>query len=110
MKLLLVKYSKYDYYLLSPDTYGMESWGTNSQTSLEKKRKYWYICDWRAGNSFVDDHESKFKINVVLETTDIDEILKYLTEHNSKCHNSVLYAFKEIVNYYVSYEIGIREK
>lgn len=105
MKLLLVRNLKDNYTLLSPDTYGMETWGSSSQTSLEKKRKYWYICSWSAGNDFdfVDEYISKSKINVVFETTDIDEVINYLTEHKLKCKNEMICEFDKIVNTYISF-------
>ena len=104
MILLLIKNSKTNYSLLSPDTYGMETWGTNSQDSLEKKRKYWYTSHWVAGNQWEDDYTEEYKVNnVVLETTDINKIVVYLFAHKSKCINDILDSYKEIVDDYISF-------
>ena len=45
MRYLLVKEkNKKTYTLYCPDTYGVETWGSDSsQTGLKKKRKSWYI-------------------------------------------------------------------
>ena len=41
MKFLVVKEDKY-YNIYCPQIYGMETWGTNNQVSIVKKRKNWY--------------------------------------------------------------------
>ena len=93
---LLVKY-KNTYEVLSPETYGMATWGMNSQDGLEKKRKNWYTTYWRAGNEWVDDYSEEYKLNVVVETTNLSEVFRYLENH--KCTNltKVLEQIKEII-------------
>ena len=103
MILLLIKNSKTNYSLLSPDTYGMATWGTNSQDSLEKKRKHWYTTHWIEGNQWEDDYIEEYKLNVVLETTNIEEIVIYLFERKAKCINDILDSFKKIVDDYISF-------
>ena len=103
MILLLVKNSKTKYSLLSPSTYGMETWGTNSQDSLEKKDNHWYTSHWIAGNQWEDDSLTEHELNVVLETTNIDKIVKYLFQRKSKCLNDILDTYKQIVDDYISF-------
>ena len=104
MTLLLVKDSKIDYSLLSPETYGMDTWGMNSQRSLEKKYKHWYTHYWKAGNEWINDYEEEHKLNVVVETTDITEIMRYIFEHKlMNIKNKILDNFKEIVDDYISF-------
>lgn len=101
MTYLLVKEKgKKQYSLYCPDTYGADSWGSTTQTSIVKKRKFWYIHTWIAGNEWVDDEEWQSKLNVVLETSDLDEILNYVKEHNEK---EIEYLFKEAREIYNDY-------
>ena len=37
---LLIKYAANTYKLVSPNTYGIETWGSDNQDSIEKKKKY----------------------------------------------------------------------
>lgn len=105
MTLLLVRNSKSSYTLLSPNTYGVDTWGMNSQRDLIKKRKNWYTTFWCGGNDFVDDYLEKDKINVVLETSNIGEVVKYLHEHKKdKCIENILNEFLEITKDYVAIE------
>lgn len=103
MILLLIKKSQTNYSLLSPDTYGMETWGTNSQETLEKKYKHWYTSLWVGGYHSSDDYLEEHKLSVVLETTDISEIVVYLFKHKAKCLNDILDSYKKIVDDYISF-------
>ena len=47
---LLIKYAANTYKLVSPNTYGIETWGSDNQDSIEKKKKYQYVVNWTAGN------------------------------------------------------------
>lgn len=73
----------------SPTTYGCETWGSTSQDSIEKKRKYWYICSWTSGNEWFDDITFSYKLNVILETQDVKELLKYVKNNYPHCLESV---------------------
>ena len=81
---LLVRDKRNSYSLYSPSTYGMETWGSTSQDSIERKSKYWYFYTWRAGGDWQDDYKESIKINVVCESTNIDDILYYLAIHSAK--------------------------
>jgi len=111
MTLLLVRNSKSSYSLLSPNTYGTDTWGMSSQRSLIKKRKHWYTTCWFGGNDYIDDYYSEDRINVVLETKDIDEVLKYLQNKKAKCIFTILDEYVEIINDYIvieKYMLGCR--
>ena len=84
MRLLLVRHKCNRFSLYCPDVYGMHTWGTNDQDGISHKRKYWYIEHWSAGNDWIDDTFYSYKLNVVLEANDIDTIINYVKEHNSK--------------------------
>ena len=67
------------YEILSPSTYGMETWGDfHCQKSLEKSRKNWYIKTWYSGGDYYDDETYKVKLRVVFETSDSKELEKYI--------------------------------
>ena len=106
MTWLLTRDRRSNFTLYCPSTYGMSTWGSDSQDSLEKKRKNWYICSWKAGNEWVDDDYYQYKINVVLETQDIDVIVRYLYEHNAKCQNikEILDEARKIFCQYISFQ------
>ena len=107
MKYLLVKEKGNTFKLYSPETYGMDSWGDMfHQTSLKKKKKHWYIESWSAGNEWIEDDISTFKLNVVLETSDLDEILRYVinaTNYNQASIEAILVEAQEIYNDYIDF-------
>ena len=103
MRYLLVKNGK-EVHLYSPDTYGMETWGTNDQDSITYKRKYWYISSWSAGNEWVDDREYDYKLNVVKSTTHVFEIMNYVEEKYPKSLESVTRELLKILEDYRAFE------
>ena len=98
--LLVKEKGKKQYSLYCPDTYRADSWGSTAQTSIIRKRKSWYINTWIAGNEWVEDYEEQDKLNVVLETSNFDEILNYVKEHNEK---EIEYLIKEARDIYNDY-------
>jgi hypothetical protein len=93
--------------LYSPEVFGLETAGSSSQTSLEKKRKYWYITNWTAGNDYVDDRVEGHKLNVVLEATSLQEVINYIikeTNNNQAVLESILVQAQEIQNELVAFE------
>ena len=105
MYLLAKENNKFKLYC--PDLFGIESWGDRSQVSLEKKRKYWYITYWSAGNDYVDDVEESYRLDVVLEATDLQQVLNYIikeTNSNSAVIESILVQAQEIQNERVAFE------
>ena len=68
--------------LYSPNTYGHETWSSNSQDSIIKKRKHWYFSYWSAGyGDYFDDVVTEYKMNVILEAKSLFSIIAY-TERN----------------------------
>ena len=51
----------------------------------------------------MDDYVEEHKLNVILETTDINEIVVYLFEHKAECIDNILDSFKKIVDDYISF-------
>lgn len=63
------------------DWYGNETWGDRHQKSIVKKRKYWYLESWTAGNRFFDDEVFYQKLDVVFESNTVQDLLDYVEEH-----------------------------
>ena len=105
MKYLLVKERGNDFKLYSPDTYGMETWGGLSQSSIIKKKKHWYVNHWTAGNDWIEDTNEDYKLNVILETSDLDEIIRYVIAHNNKREliEYILVEAQDIYNKYLTF-------
>ena len=102
MKYLLVKEKeKRKYTVYSTATFGIDTWGSNSQTYLIKKKKYWYIHHWTAGNDWIEDEEYEYKLNVVQETADLDDIIHYLAKYNQKEIKHIVEDAKKIYNDYL---------
>ena len=103
MRYLLAKEKgKKNYILYCPDTFGAKSWGSSySQTSLNKKRKSWYIETWYYGGEWLDDKIIETKLNVVKETADLDEIIRYLAMHNEKEIEHIYKDARKIYNEYL---------
>ena len=103
MRYLLVKEkNKKTYTLYCPDTYGVETWGSDSsQTGLKKKRKSWYIETWCYGGERSEDEITETKLNVVKETADLDEIIHYLAKHNAKEIKHIYKDARKIYNEYL---------
>ena len=90
--------------LYCPDLFGIESWGARSQVSLEKKRKYWYITTWSAGDEYHDDTEESVRLNVVLEATDLDQVVNYIMGICPAAIESILVQAQEIYHERVAFE------
>ncbi len=89
MRFLLIG-DKTNFTVYSPELYGCESWGSNSQRSLIKKRKHWYFKYWSYGGEYNDDEIEEYKCNVIFETTDIDEIIDFITKKCAKKNRTKL--------------------
>jgi hypothetical protein len=102
MKYLLVKEKgKRKYTLYSTATFGIDTWGSTTQEYLVKKKKYWYIHQWSAGNDWVEDQEYEYKLNVVQETADLDSIISYLAKYNEKEIEHIYKDARKIYNEYL---------
>ena len=82
MRYLLVKEkNKKTYNLYCPDIYGVETWC--------------YSGEW------LDDETIETKLNVVKETADLDEIIRYLAKHNAKEIEHIYKDARKIYNEYL---------
>ena len=100
--LLVKEKNKKTYTLYCPDTYGIETLGSDSsQTSLKKKRKAWYIETWRYCGDWLDDEIIETKLNVVKETADLEEIINYLSKYNAKEIEHIYKDARKIYNEYL---------
>ena len=90
--------------LYCPDLFGIESWGARSQVSLEKKRKYWYITTWSAGDDYTDDIEESVRLNVVLEAVDLEQVVNYIMRVCPAAIESILVQAQEIYHERVAFE------
>lgn len=100
--LLVKEKGKKNYTLYCPATYGVESWGSGSyQTSLKKKRKSWYVESWSYGGEWLEDEINEYRLNVVKETSDLDDIIRYLANHNPKEIEHIYKDARKIYNEYL---------
>ena len=110
---LLVKEGK-QFKLYCPETFGLDTWGSRHQTSLEKKRKYWYVTNWAAGNDYIDDSEESYRLNVVLETPDLHEVMNYVikntTDKARPIIESLLVQAQELYHERVAFEAWARSR
>ena len=103
MKYLLVKEKKNEFSLYCPETYGAKTWGSLHQESIVRKRKSWYYHSWSAGNEWIEDEEYQHRLNVVLETSDFDEVFNYVKEHNEKEIEKIIKEVREICEDYFNF-------
>lgn len=79
MILLVVKHENGKIEILSPESYGMETWGMSAQEGIDKEDDgCWYITYWSDGGQWLEDTYEEFKLNVLLETTDVSEVLTFI--------------------------------
>jgi glycerol-3-phosphate dehydrogenase len=100
----LLVYENNKFTLYCPDIFGIGSWGSSSQVSLEKKRKYWYVVHWTAGNEYIDDIEESYRLNVVLEAAELEQIINYVMKNCPAAVESVLVQAQEIYHERVAFE------
>lgn len=72
MILLTKNFALYD-----TETFGMETWGSSSQKSLEFKRKNWYIHYWQGGNNWIDDYNEDIKLDVIKTFSDVESCCEF---------------------------------
>ncbi len=83
MLLLLVKHESGDLEVISPDNYGMATWGMSTQEGLKKKEDGWYTTYWSDGGQWLEDTYEEDKLNVILETVDVDEVLSFILKYET---------------------------
>ena len=103
MVFLVVKYGE-RLEVVSPETYGMDTWGGSHQEGIEFKKDGWYSTWWSAGNEWIEDTNEEDKLDVVLETENFEEVLKYFIEHSPKEYRKANATIKEIINDYLDFD------
>jgi hypothetical protein len=93
MILLVVEHEQGNIEVLSPENYGMETWGMLTQIGIDQKEDGWYTTYWSSGGEWLEDTYEEFKLNVLLETTDVDEVLTFIL----KQENLTIEKMKELV-------------
>ena len=102
MYLLVKENNKFELYC--PDIYGVETWGSRNQTTLEKKRKYWYLTHWTAGTEDTDDIEESIRLNVVLEAVELEQVLGYIMQVCPAAIEDILVQAQELYHERVAFE------
>ena len=90
--------------VVSPETYGMDTWGMSTQEAIEKRKDGWYSTYWSDGGQWLEDINEEDKLDVVLETENFEEVLKYFIKDSSKNYRKAIASVKEIINDYLDYE------
>ena len=89
--------------VVSPETYGMDTWGGSTQQGIEKRPDGWYSTYWSDGGQWLDDINEEDKLDVVLETKNFDAVLEYFIKNNSKNYRKAIASIKEIINDYLDF-------
>ena len=93
MLFLVVKHEQGNIEVLSPENYGMKTWGMSTQIGIDQKEDGWYTPYWSSGGEWLEDTYEEYKLNVLLETTDVDEVLTFIL----KQENLTVEKMKELV-------------
>ena len=94
MLFLVVKHEQGNIEVLSPENYGMETWGMSTQIGIDKKEDgCWYTTYWSDGGEWLEDTYEEYKLNVLLETTDVGVVLTFIL----KQENLTVEKMKELV-------------
>ena len=89
--------------VVSPETYGINTWGMSTQESIEKRKDGWYSTYWSDGGQWLDDINEEYKLDVVLETRSWEEVIEYLIENNSKIDRKTVASMNKIIDDYLDY-------
>ena len=81
MIFLVVDHGEGNIEVLSPENYGMDTWGMSTQEGIKKKDDgCWYTTYWLDGGRWLEDTYEEDKLNVLLETTDVSEVLTFILQ------------------------------
>lgn len=102
MLFLVVDHGEGNIEVLSPENYGIDTWGMSTQESLKKKDNgCWYSTYWSDGGQWLEDTYEEDKLNVLLETTDISEVLAFILKQenlSTEKLKEIITQIKEIFN------------
>lgn len=96
---LLAKYEN-EYHLYCPETYGLATWGDGYyQESIEQEDSKWFFHTWSAGNEWTEDELDQTDIPVVLTTSSLKRVIRYLKNHKATVEEikAILAEAKEII-------------
>lgn len=96
MLYLLIKNKMNEFDVLSPSTFGIETWENSGKTYLKRKRKYWYVC---MTGEYYDDCQTleEYKLNVIIEG-DKQMILDYIKVNNPEILNRIEKQIDDIIH------------
>ena len=81
MIFLVVDHGEGNIEVLSPENYEMDTWGMSTQEGIKKKDDgCWYTTYWSDGGQWLEDTYEEDKLNVLLETTDVSEVLTFILQ------------------------------
>lgn len=102
MLFLVVDHGEGNIEVLSPENYGIDTWGMSTQESLKKKDNgCWYTTYWSDGGQWLEDTYEEDELNVLLETTDISEVLAFILKQenlSTEKLKEIITQIKEIFN------------
>lgn len=93
MILLVVEHEQGNIEVLSPENYGIKTWGMSTQIGIDQKEDGWYRTFWSSGGEWLNDTYDENKLNVLLETTDVGEVLTFIL----KQENLTVEKMKELI-------------
>lgn len=98
MIFLVVKNEDDSIEVISPETYGMDTWGQSSQTSLKQRNDgTWYIHYWSDGGQWLPDVNEDIELEVLLQTVDVDEVLTYVIRNKEEQLTECFKQVKQII-------------
>ena len=103
---LLAKYEN-EYHLYSPETFGLATWGNGHyQEDIIYENNKWFFDSWSAGNEWIEDEINQDEIPVVLETTSLKRVIRYLKNHQATVEQikAIVAESKQIIWDYVAIE------
>lgn len=105
MRFLLIKNGDNSLQVLSPEVYGLDTWGSSSQESLEYKetKNKWVIHYWSDGGQWLEDTNEDIDLDVVLETTDFEEVIGYVRKYEPEYLQVCMVELKDLIVEYIDY-------
>lgn len=103
---LLAKYES-EYHLYCPETHGFATWGSwDYQEDIIYENNKWFFSSWSPGNEWIDDEINQDEIPVILETTSLKRVIRYLKNHKATIEQikAIVVESKQIIRDYVAIE------
>lgn len=98
MIFLVVKNEDNSIEVISPENYGIDTWGSGSQTSLKQRNDgTWCIHYWSDGGQWLPDVNEDIELEVLLQTVDVNEVLSYIIRNKEEQLTECFKQVKEII-------------